>query len=93
MSQEDQRRWKAAAHAVQSGVATEMEFRREHPKHLRTGINIAMTDLGSLARLLVEKGVITLDEYEKAIADGMEAEKARYEAHLSGLLGSKVTLG
>jgi hypothetical protein len=91
----DRERWQAAAHAMQSGVAMEMNFNPDptDPKHLRVGINTTLTDHGSLVRLLIAKGVITEAEYLKAIADGMEQEKARYEAHLTALLGAeKVTL-
>lgn len=90
-------RYAAAAHAVQSGVAAEIGLDgvnagASSPKHLRTGVNVAMTDLGSLARLLIAKGVISLDEYAEAVAVGMEAEKERYEQHLSERLGKPITL-
>jgi hypothetical protein len=42
-----------------------------------------MCDGSALAKLLMAKGVITEEEYAKAIADEMEAEKARYEKRLS----------
>jgi hypothetical protein len=35
---------------------------------------------------------ICLIEYLEAIASAMEAEKARYEAHLTQLIGMKITL-
>jgi hypothetical protein len=90
-------RYRAAAHAMQTGVAMGMELApgasATSPKHLRVGINSAMvTDL-ALAKLLIAKGVITEAEYRLAIAEAMEVEKARYEAALSALLGKKVTLG
>lgn len=80
---------------MQSGVATEMHIRPQptEPKHLRTGINAAMVDHGGLVKLLVDKGIITNEEYVKAIADMMEQEKTNYEERLSRLLGKKVTLG
>jgi hypothetical protein len=87
-------RHQAAAHAMQSGVKHEMHYRSQptDPKHLRTGINAAMADMGGLVKLLIAKGVITEVEYTEAIAESMEAEKARYEAHLTALMGRKVTL-
>lgn len=51
-----------------------------------------MSDHGSLAKLLIDKGVITEDEYLEAIADGTEREKQRYEAILSERFGKPVTL-
>jgi hypothetical protein len=79
-----QERYRAAAHAMQSGVAMKMNFApgETTPKHLRVGINSAMSDQGALARLLIAKGVFTEDEYLEAVADGMEAEAASYEHQL-----------
>lgn len=56
-------RYTAAAHAIQAGVAMELELdQREKgsagpasPKHLRTGVNMAMVHEGALANLLVTK--------------------------------------
>lgn len=97
----DQERYLAAAHAIQSGVAMKMNYDggptsgETSPKHLRVGVNMAMSDGSSLAKLLMDKGVITEAEYFAAIADGAEREKALYEsalnAHFAG--GPTVTLG
>lgn len=78
------RRYLAACHAMQSGVAADHIRGSQDgtPKHLRVGINVAQTDLASLAALLVRKGVITQEELDEALADGMEAEARRYEEHL-----------
>ena len=90
----DLERYTRAAHGMQSGVAMEMNFHGAptEPKHLRVGINAAMSDQGGLATLLIAKGVFTREEYDKAMADAMEREKARYEAHLSELFGRPITL-
>lgn len=103
----DRERYKAALHAMQSGVAAEMgdisgvalaledELRGSatSPKHLRVGINAAMSDHAALVRLLIAKGLFTMEEYEKELADEMEREKARYEARLSEQHGgAKITL-
>ena len=47
----------------------------------------------ALEELLVAKGVITPDEYMKAIADRMEEEAAGYEKELTARVGRPVTLG
>ena len=90
-------RWHAAAHAMQSGVAMEMNdpdrASSTEPKHLRVGINTALVDHGSLVRLLIAKGVITDVEYHQAITEGMEAEKESYERRLTEKHGRKITLG
>lgn len=83
-------RYTAAAHAMQSGVAMMMQKgdTSTEPKHLRVGVNSAMSDISSLARLLIAKGVITEQEYFAAIADGMEREKAEYEARVQQAYGN-----
>ncbi len=89
-------RWMAAAHAMQTGVRTEMETGCRHaetePKHLRVGVNTALRDTASLVGLLVRKGVITEVEYMEAIADGMEEEKRGYEQRLTEHFGRPVNL-
>lgn len=102
LKQEIKAEYLALAHAMQSGVATEMQLAqsgaRRHestePKHLRVGINAAMVDHGSLVSLLVKRGIITEVEYLRALRDGMREEVKRYEKRLSDLLGGKpVKLG
>lgn len=88
-------RYVAAAHAMQSGVKADQALGSNDgtPKHLRVGINTAHADISSLTTLLIQKGLFTELEYLEALADGMEREKARYEALLSEKTGQKVTLG
>jgi hypothetical protein len=88
-------RYLAAAHAMQSGVAAEMQHDPActAPKHLRVGVNSSLVNSSALAELLIAKGIITDAEYVEALAKGMECEQARYEQMLSARLGTKVTLG
>ncbi len=88
-------RYRRAAHAVQSGVATEQELGSQDgtPKHLRVGINTAKAEQAALARLLIAKGIFTELEYMEAMAEGMEAEQKLYEERLTQRLGRPVTLG
>lgn len=81
-------------HAMQSGVAMEMNYRKEptEPKHLRVGVNAAMADQCGLVRLLITKGIFTEEEYLTAITNSMSDEVDRYEEHLAGLIGTKITL-
>lgn len=84
MSQADETRYLAALHAMQSGVAFTMAWTDEtEPKHLRVGVNAAMSDHAALIRLLIAKGVFTLDEYQKELADEMEREVQRYKDRLT----------
>lgn len=83
-----------AAHAMQAGVAMEMERNPLNvtPKHLRVGINSAMSDQGALARLLIKKGIFTAEEYAEEIRLEMCREVDRYESRLEQEHGVKVTL-
>ena len=87
MTEEAQRhreRYLAAAHAMQTGVAFTMhqDAKETDPKHLRVGINSAMVEHGALVGLLLEKGLITMEEYYKALADKMEEEVQTYAERL-----------
>jgi hypothetical protein len=88
--QEQLDRYHAAAYAMQSGVAMKMNIddHETQPKHLRVGVNSAMSDNAALVNLLVNKGIITELEYYKAIADQMEIEKKMYEDELNTLSGT-----
>ncbi len=73
---------------MQTGVAIMMNYTNQtQPKHLRVGVNSAMSDQGGLAQLLIAKGVFTLDEYEKAVADAMEREVESYRKLIQEKLG------
>lgn len=87
-------RYEAAAHAMQTGVKAMMKFEEPDtgstsPKHLRVGVNMALIDSGALAGLLIRKGLIGQEEYEEALADMAEKEKARYEVLLGSHYGGK----
>lgn len=91
----DEERYLAAAHAMQTGVAMKMHY-DEHdtqPKHLRVGVNSVMSEQKALATLLIAKGVFTLSEYHKAVADAMEEEAESYRVELSEKFGANVKLG
>jgi hypothetical protein len=81
--EENRERYEAAAHAMQTGVAYEMSTSpaaaAASPKHLRVGVNAAMSDQAGLAELLIRKGLITKEEYCEAVADSMEKERQRYQ--------------
>ena len=91
----DKDRYDAAAHAVQTGIATLMGLdpKLASPKNLRTGLDCGKADMEGLVTLLIAKGVFTEAEYGAAMADAMEREKARWEADMSTKLGRKVSLG
>lgn len=59
------------------------DHKNQTPKHLRVGIDMSKSDLGGMAKLLIDKGVFTLVEYTKAMADQAEIEADQYETELS----------
>jgi hypothetical protein len=87
-------RYLDAAHAMQSGVAMMMKYDPDEasPKHLRVGVNSAMVESAVLARLLIEKGILTEDEFSERLATQMAVEADLYEQRLSELLGARVWL-
>lgn len=82
-------RYLSAMHAMQSGVAFMMSRGSDEtePKHLRVGVNAAMSDQSALAQLLIDRGIITKAEYMAALAAGMEAEKERYVKRIQEATG------
>lgn len=72
-------------HAMQTGVAVKMNFEQDEttPKHLRVGVNMAMIESGTLAGLLLSKGVFTEEEYYTALIEGLEHEIEMYKAFLA----------
>lgn len=87
----DKERYYAACHAMQTGVAHDLNLNPNSgtPKHLRVGVNTAIRDHSSLVELLISKGILTEEEYFKALADGMEKEVHLYEEMLKEKMGGK----
>jgi hypothetical protein len=93
-NEEFNREYHALVHAMQSGVAMEMNYDASstEPKHLRVGVNVAIVEQSALWKLLVDKGLVSLDEMHEAILAAHRDEVASYEAELSERLGTKITL-
>lgn len=87
-------RYTRAAHAMQSGVAMMMNVDKKatQGKSLRVGVNSSMVDHAGLVALLIEKGIITDEEYMSKIADAMEREVALYEREITLATGLNVSL-
>lgn len=81
-------------HAMQSGVALEQGRGSNDgtPKHLRVGVNAAMSDQRGLAMLLIAKGIFTEREYTAAMVEAMALEVEEYEARLSADTKSTIVL-
>lgn len=83
--EDDNRRYHEAAHAMQTAVKIDQERGSQDgsPKHLRVGINSAMVNHDAIATLLIDKGIITEEEYVAALAAAMEREVARYRERIN----------
>jgi hypothetical protein len=86
----DAERYERAAHRVQSAIAFHPDRPRDQYKDLRTGLDLSKSDLGGLATLLIEKGLITKAEYIAAVADAAEREAEAKEHELSVRFGINV---
>jgi len=87
-------RYQKLAHAMQSGVAAMMQYDLSEvsSKHLRVGVNSALSDSGAIAQLLIEKGIITREELMEKLVESLDAEVTRYEAELKEKTGVTMTL-
>lgn len=89
-----------AAHAMQSGVLTELGLDNPHLndneldmlKDLRVGINSAHVSQQALATMLIRQGIISELDYHKAQAEAMLEEQRRLEAALSKRLNKPIKL-
>jgi hypothetical protein len=82
---EKREKYQALLHAMQTGVAYDLESNTSSgsPKHLRVGINAAMSDHGALVKLLIDKGLITESEYYDYLIEFMEREVESYTKKLN----------
>lgn len=76
-------RYERAAHRVQTAIATNPDRPRDQYKDLRTGLDMRAADAAGLAKLLIAKGVFTMEEYLAAVADAAEQEADRQQDELS----------
>lgn len=88
MSEDDKTRYMQAMHGVQSGIAFEQSLGQggiDSHKHLRVGIDSGHISTGALVELLIEKNLLTLDEYEGKLASFAERELLSYEVKYPGV--------
>jgi hypothetical protein len=89
---EARQRYLDAMHGLQSAIAWEMNqpgSTTASTKHMRVGVDSAHISDAGLARLLIEKGLFSLAEYEQAMADAAEAEVAARELDAARRLGAR----
>jgi hypothetical protein len=95
MIEDLERRYLAAMHKVQSGVAAKMEIDPKDvtPKSLRVGVNSSLLNNGALLHLLIDKGIITHEEFLEVLVDYAEREALMYEQLLSERYHTNIHLG
>ena len=73
--------YEEAAHGVQSAIAYDIGQGRKttEPKHMRVGIDLSKADMLGLAVLLIDKGIITSEEYIEAVRLSANEELAMRE--------------
>lgn len=86
-------RYMDLAHSVQSAVGwlLERDAKSGTPKHLRTGLDVTKCEQAALVNLLVDRGIITEEEYVRGINEMLEKEVQRHEAEAERHFGLKVT--
>lgn len=86
-------KYKQELHAVQSGVAAMQGIEGDGdrsatgPKHLRVGVNAAMSDHAALVGLLVDLGLIERKAYLERALLQMRKEREGYELRLGDIHG------
>lgn len=81
---------------MQTGVAYKMEKDPSDttPKHLRVGVNSAMVECSALVKIMIDKGILTEEEFIDAMIDQLEKEVAMYTKEIRRLYGAdNITLG
>lgn len=79
----DTERYMRAAHRVQTAIAFNPDRPADQYKDLRVGVDLSKSDQAGLAKLLIAKGIFTMEEYIEAIADQAEREADAKEDELS----------
>lgn len=85
----------ALLHAVQSGIMQKMEAgisKETEPKHLRVGVNNALIETSALLTVLVNKGILTAEEYFTEVNNLLREEVKRYEQELTEHYGGKINI-
>jgi len=75
------------AHAVQTAIEFNSNKKALEPKHLRVGIDMSKADMEGLVTLLIAKGVLTMDEYVKAVTQSAANEAERHKFNLAREMG------
>lgn len=94
--QQKKQLYASLCHAMQTGVAFRDNKSDQKPKHLRVGVNSAMVETGVLAKILIDKGIVTEEEHLDALIEGMRKEVDAYRQYIAdekGVSVDKIQLG
>lgn len=90
--------YEGATHGVQTAIKFRMETEQVEEnksfvgrKHMRTGIDMSKADMLGLATLLIDKGIITPEEYMEAMRLAANNELAMHEDEANANGGPKIT--
>jgi len=95
MTVEDlKKQYENLCHAMQTGVAYKINIDASEtsPKHLRVGVNSALVETSALVKLLIDKGLISEQDFWELMVSMMQSEVNLYQDFLSAHLGSEVRL-
>ena len=79
--------YEEASHGVQCAIGYEIETEYGNaatPKHMRVGIDLSKAEQCGLARLLIDKGLFTIEEYIEYMRLAVNHELAYREAEHGG---------
>lgn len=87
-------------HAIQTGVRAIIDIEnpnvddavKDMAKHLRVGVDTGKIEHGALLKLLVDKKIINIEEYENYVIEFLQRDVKTREQQLSQLYGRRTTL-
>ncbi len=81
-------------HAMQSGVAMKMNYdpQETQPKHLRVGVNMAMSQIGAIQKILIDKGIISESDMFDVMTQFLQMEVDSYKENLKQHFGRVIDL-
>lgn len=79
--------YKRHAHAVLSAIGFNPNKTALEPRHLRVGIDMGKADTAGLVNLLIDKGVLSAQEYIEAVEKSAAEEVERQKQALARELG------
>lgn len=81
--------YRRAAHALQTATKLLAQYKPPADRYLdnRMGLNTALAEAYGMAKLLMEKGIISQEEYETAMLSAVEEEVERHKRWIEEATG------